>query len=184
MDLWFKVRFSPTAVAWRCFGVSFGLCMGKLFFDFSIILTSGLTVILRRESFPVFLGSSQNSFALLLSRIISDLRQILTLHSGGGLNANLERLERRAPIKNEWTNGLKNVRGSVAMARPGGDPDSATSQVRFYKPLLLAKLESNAPSSSSIWWITTVWTRLLTTAPDIVSSLRYPQEWTSLIKLR
>jgi len=47
---------------------------------------------------------------------------------GGGLDAQLNRLERREPIKNEWTNGLKNVRGSVAMARPGGDPDSATSQ--------------------------------------------------------
>ncbi len=33
----------------------------------------------------------------------------------------------RAPIKNEWENGLKNVRGSVAMARTN-DPDSATSQ--------------------------------------------------------
>lgn len=47
---------------------------------------------------------------------------------GGGMDADLNRLERGKPIKNEWTNGLKNVTGSVAMARPGGDPDSATSQ--------------------------------------------------------
>ena len=33
----------------------------------------------------------------------------------------------RAPIKNEWQNGLKNVRGSIAMARTNA-PDSATSQ--------------------------------------------------------
>ena len=33
----------------------------------------------------------------------------------------------RAPIKNEWQNGLKNVRGSIAMARTNV-PDSATSQ--------------------------------------------------------
>ena len=32
------------------------------------------------------------------------------------------------PIKNEWTNGLPNVRGSISMARLGGQPDSATSQ--------------------------------------------------------
>ena len=34
----------------------------------------------------------------------------------------------RDPIVNEWTNGLKNTRGSVAMARLGGQADSATSQ--------------------------------------------------------
>lgn len=33
----------------------------------------------------------------------------------------------REPIKNEWQNGLKNVRGSIAMARTN-EPDSATSQ--------------------------------------------------------
>ena len=31
------------------------------------------------------------------------------------------------PIKNEWKNGLKNLRGTIAMARTS-DPDSATSQ--------------------------------------------------------
>jgi len=53
---------------------------------------------------------------------------------GGGMDADLNRLKRRDPIKNEWRNGLKNVTGSVAMARPGGDPDSATSQ--FFCELL------------------------------------------------
>lgn len=53
---------------------------------------------------------------------------------GGGMDAKLNRLQRGAPIKNEWKNGLKNVTGSVAMARPGGDPDSATSQVVDYQP--------------------------------------------------
>jgi len=33
----------------------------------------------------------------------------------------------KSPIKNEWTNGLKNTRGSIAMARTSA-PDSATSQ--------------------------------------------------------
>jgi peptidyl-prolyl cis-trans isomerase A (cyclophilin A) len=32
------------------------------------------------------------------------------------------------PIENEWRNGLKNVRGTIAMARLGSRPDSATCQ--------------------------------------------------------
>jgi len=32
-----------------------------------------------------------------------------------------------SPIKNEWQNGLKNVRGTISMARTSA-PDSATSQ--------------------------------------------------------
>jgi len=34
----------------------------------------------------------------------------------------------REGIKNEWRNGLKNDRGTIAMARKGGQPDSATAQ--------------------------------------------------------
>ncbi len=47
---------------------------------------------------------------------------------GGGHTENLDKKPTKAPIKNEWKNGLKNVRGSVSMARLGGNPDSATSQ--------------------------------------------------------
>lgn len=36
--------------------------------------------------------------------------------------------ELRPAIANEWKNGLKNTRGSVAMARLGGQADSATTQ--------------------------------------------------------
>ena len=46
---------------------------------------------------------------------------------GGGLNASLEGKPTRAPIANEADNGLKNRRGSIAMARTG-DPHSATAQ--------------------------------------------------------
>jgi cyclophilin family peptidyl-prolyl cis-trans isomerase len=46
---------------------------------------------------------------------------------GGGFTADLERKETRAPIQNEADNGLKNVRGTLAMARTG-QPHSATSQ--------------------------------------------------------
>ncbi len=49
---------------------------------------------------------------------------------GGGYTADLDEKssELRPPIKNEWKNGLKNTRGTISMARKGGDPDSATAQ--------------------------------------------------------
>lgn len=46
---------------------------------------------------------------------------------GGGYDQNLEKKSVRAPIQNEADNGLKNTRGTVAMARTG-DPHSATAQ--------------------------------------------------------
>src|SRR3990172_157485 len=46
---------------------------------------------------------------------------------GGGFTADMSEKETRAPIENEASNGLKNVRGSLAMARTG-DPHSASSQ--------------------------------------------------------
>jgi cyclophilin family peptidyl-prolyl cis-trans isomerase len=46
---------------------------------------------------------------------------------GGGLNADMQEKPTEAPIKNEWQNGLKNSRGTIAMARRP-QPDSATAQ--------------------------------------------------------
>lgn len=46
---------------------------------------------------------------------------------GGGMDANLTQKPNYPPIKNEATNGLKNKRGTLAMARTGV-VDSATSQ--------------------------------------------------------
>ncbi len=46
---------------------------------------------------------------------------------GGGLNADLATRPAKAPIKNEAGNGLKNTRGTIAMARTG-EVDSATCQ--------------------------------------------------------
>jgi len=47
---------------------------------------------------------------------------------GGGFTPDLSKKDTRSPIKNEWENGLKNTRGTIAMARLGGRADSATSQ--------------------------------------------------------
>ena len=46
---------------------------------------------------------------------------------GGGFDAQLEKKPVQAPIQNEADNGLKNTRGTVAMARTN-EPHSATSQ--------------------------------------------------------
>ena len=46
---------------------------------------------------------------------------------GGGFDASMKQKPTKPPIKNEAKNGLKNRRGTVAMARTN-DPDSATSQ--------------------------------------------------------
>jgi peptidyl-prolyl cis-trans isomerase B (cyclophilin B) len=47
---------------------------------------------------------------------------------GGGFDKDLNPKETRPGIKNEWKNGLKNKRGTIAMARLRGKPDSATSE--------------------------------------------------------
>ena len=46
---------------------------------------------------------------------------------GGGFDTNMQQKATNPPIKNEATNGLKNDKGTVAMARTNV-PDSATSQ--------------------------------------------------------
>ena len=46
---------------------------------------------------------------------------------GGGFDRDFRQKETRAPIENEAGNGLKNLRGTVAMARTN-DPHSATAQ--------------------------------------------------------
>jgi len=46
---------------------------------------------------------------------------------GGGMDATLSPKQTKAPIRNEADNGLKNVRGSIAMARTQ-DVHSATAQ--------------------------------------------------------
>jgi len=47
---------------------------------------------------------------------------------GGGFTEDLKKKSSKPEIKNEWKNGLKNMRGTISMARLGRQPDSATSQ--------------------------------------------------------
>lgn len=47
---------------------------------------------------------------------------------GGGFESGMVKRDIDDPITNEWQNGLKNDVGTIAMARLGGQPDSATNQ--------------------------------------------------------
>ncbi len=58
----------------------------------------------------------------IFHRVIPDF-----MIQGGGFTAEMMKKETRAPIANEASNGLKNARGTTAMARTS-EPDSATAQ--------------------------------------------------------
>lgn len=64
---------------------------------------------------------------------------------GGGFTEKLRKKETRAPIKNEADNGLKNVRGTIVMARTS-DPHSATAQF-FINTIDNDYLNHNSPNS-------------------------------------
>jgi cyclophilin family peptidyl-prolyl cis-trans isomerase len=76
------------------------------------------------ETVANFLAYVQDGFynETLFHRVIEDF-----MIQGGGFTADFKQKPTRPPIRNEASNGLKNVRGSIVMARTS-DPHSATSQ--------------------------------------------------------
>ena len=67
---------------------------------------------------------------------------------GGGMTKEMKEKSNNAPIANEAANGLKNVRGTLAMARTA-DPNSATSQF-FINHKDNAFLDYSGPSPDRI----------------------------------
>jgi peptidyl-prolyl cis-trans isomerase A (cyclophilin A) len=64
---------------------------------------------------------------------------------GGGFKPDMTEISYQAPIKNEASNGLKNLRGTISMARTS-DPDSATAQF-FLNLVDNASLDPNDSSA-------------------------------------
>ena len=100
---------------------------------------------LAREQAPAtvenFLGYVKDGFydGTIFHRIIDGF-----MIQGGGFTPDFDRKSTRDPIRNEATNGLKNLRGTIAMARTG-DPHCATAQF-FINAVDNPALDPRAPS--------------------------------------
>ncbi|MHC5008435.1 MAG: peptidylprolyl isomerase [Planctomycetota bacterium] len=99
---------------------------------FMVMATSlgDIVLELNREKAPVtvdnFLAYTDSKFfdGTIFHRVV---RQNIYVIQGGGLGPGMVRKKTRAPIINEWNNGLKNARGTISMARTPA-PNTATSQ--------------------------------------------------------
>ena len=95
------------------------------------------------ENFLSYVRTGQYD-GTVFHRVIPDF-----MIQGGGYMTSLAYKQTREPIKNEANNGLKNLRGTVAMARLG-DPDSASSQF-FINVMDNAQLNYTGPQDGRTW---------------------------------
>ncbi len=99
--------------------------------DYAVIRTNKgpIVVELDRAKAPIsvenFLTYAKDGFydGTVFHRVIPGF-----MVQGGGFGTDSKQKPTRAGIRNEWTNGLSNKRGTLAMARLGRQPDSATAQ--------------------------------------------------------
>ena len=110
--------------------ISLCLAAAALGYEYVVIETSygDMTVELDDEKAPQTVANflayvdNQHYSDTIFHRVIKDF-----MIQGGNFTVDMSPKKTRAPIKNEATNGLRNLRGTIAMARTGV-VDSATSQ--------------------------------------------------------
>jgi peptidyl-prolyl cis-trans isomerase B (cyclophilin B) len=90
---------------------------------------------------------------------------------GGGFTADKQRKPTHDPIKNEADNGLKNLRGTIAMARTT-EPHSATSQF-FINVELNPSLDHKGTANSRDWGYAVF--GQVTEGMDVVDDIRFVQ---------
>ncbi len=88
---------------------------------------------------------------------------------GGGMTTDMERKATRDPISNEADNGLKNLRGTIAMARTN-DVNSATSQ--FFINVEVNGALDHVNKENSRNWGYAVFGRVLE-GMDVVDNIRF-----------
>lgn len=87
-----------------------------------------ISVVLYKDKAPITVKNflkyvdEKHYDGTIFHRVIPDF-----MVQGGGMEPGLKEKKTHAPIKNESSNGLSNIRGSIAMARTNV-PDSATAQ--------------------------------------------------------
>ena len=100
-----------------------------------IVTTLGtLRVRLNGEKAPLTVDNFMNYVAnrhfdqTIFHQVLRDYPKVVV---GGGYTVDLVEKKTRTPIRNEAHNGLKNRRGTIAMARQPSNEDSATCQFFF-----------------------------------------------------
>ena len=130
----------------------------------------GIRLELYPEAAPItvanFLQYANDGFYTdtIFHRVISHF-----MIQGGGMTADMQRKATRDPIKSEADNGIKNKRGTIAMARTN-DPDSATSQ--FFINVEVNGALDHKDKNNSREWGYTVFGRV-TDGMDVVDDIRF-----------
>ena len=105
-----------SAAAWAAPSVEMQTSLGRIVIELDDAKAPGST--------KNFLAYVQDGFynGTVFHRVIPNF-----MIQGGGFTADMTQKPTKAPIQNEAKNGLKNARGTIAMARTQ-DPHSATAQ--------------------------------------------------------